>query len=223
VPDADLWPVLNVANGFCSGNRTIYIENINFAAAPVPFQMRSSGVGDIPQLYAKNCTFQRSTGNGLQVVGASLVICQSCSAHGNALDGFNYHAGNGIIPTAIELDCQGINNGIGSEANTNNGSTMHDAGSIVRVNGLYHSNKGPNVADVGEAQSWNLGCEAHSTLAAAAGGSQSNWYCSGAMWLDRCRSYGSSFDLVVEPTYTIFHKALISNGAMEGDGTITTY
>src|SRR5699024_7269484 len=39
------------------------------------------------------------------------------------------------------------------------GSTMHDGGQIIRVNGAYYRNEGPNVADVNDGtQSWNLGC-----------------------------------------------------------------
>src|SRR5699024_1944379 len=117
------------------------------------------------------CSWKYMHGNqqgGLELVGGDAYL-QNCVASQNRADGFNYHHGNGRKNRVIEVDCVGRFNGNRpSPIHSDNGSTMHDGGQIIRVNGAYYRNQGPNVADVNDGtQSWNLGCiglESRSTV-----------------------------------------------------------
>src|SRR5699024_3407986 len=107
------------------------------------------------------CSWKYMHGNqqgGLELVGGDAYL-QNCVASQNRADGFNYHHGNGRKNRVIEVDCIGRFNGNRLSAiHSDNGSTMHDGGQIIRVNGAYFGNEGPNVADVNDGtQSWNLG------------------------------------------------------------------
>lgn len=132
----------------------------------------------------------QSAGDGWQIKDVGLSIAVACRASRNFNDGFNYHALSGIDPHFVEIDCIGSENfAIG----TGNGSTSHEAVKGFRINCHYYGNYGPGVADVNDAQTFNVGCTSRSngpTGNANAGGFQvSGQDKSGAgarMWLDGC-------------------------------------
>ncbi|MBE0696939.1 MAG: hypothetical protein IH586_08445, partial [Anaerolineaceae bacterium] len=159
-PDADILVMLNAYNGDCLGNITVYMENIKFYGGSTTFRHQSNATEQTPKLYLKHCQFKYSgSSNGLSLLGISEAILVDCLADGNFLDGFNYHAQNSILPKAIEILCVGRNNGKAGDAD--NGSRIHDGGSIVRLMGDYHGNLGPNLVESAALESWNLGCKAH--------------------------------------------------------------
>lgn len=228
--DADIWALLSVSNGRAGGDLTTYCEGIDFIGGSDAMNIFSGAAGQSPCFYAKNCAFKyakssSSAGNGVTIQGAVLTILQNCSAARNIDDGFNYHAYNGVSPKAIEISCVGRHNGAAGD--TDNGSTSHDSARIVRINGSYYANRGPNVADVGGAQSWNLGCSAAGSTGAAGTGQQSNYQIDssgGTIWLDRCVSgAGSAYDLYAAAG-AIYARGLIASGVGNGGaGTMTTY
>jgi len=114
----------------------------------------------------------------------------ACRASRNFNDGFNYHALSGIDPHFVEIDCIGSENfAIG----TGNGSTSHEAVKGIRINCHYYGNYGPGVADVNDAQTFNVGCTSRfngPTGNANAGGFQVSGQdkpgAGARMWLDGC-------------------------------------
>ena len=194
VPDANM-RLYN--NNYCishTGNKTIYLEGIELHGGKTALYITNTVAELTPKLYAKNCNFRYGTaGNGIiDSSGSEYNFFQNCIAGRGANDGFNYHAANGILPKVIEVGCIGRHNGITSD--TDNGSTIHDGGKIIRVNGQYYSNVGSNVGDIGPGtQSWNLGCIARDSLAVSEDAYKSNFtdHTDAEMWNHLCASYGS--------------------------------
>lgn len=178
-----------------SGAITVYIEGLTICGGGYGgFRVTADGTGARPKVYAKNCKFYGSFVNSALYMEGCESIIQNCEAACAVDDGFGYHAKN-IEPRAIEINCEGHHNGV--EGGTDNGSTMHDGGCIIRVNGKYHHNRGPNVADVhNTTASWNLGCNAWSSAITGENTQNSDFVASDGlvnMWLDYCGAYGSSY------------------------------
>ena len=223
VPDSNIWVTLTARNAKISGDVHIYCENIDFVGGYAGLEFDNTGANQTPEFYAKNCKFRHTAGNGLEITGQSKVILQDCLAAKNSGDGFNYHVLNGVVPKVIEINCISRNNGVTGDED--NGSTVHDGGSVIRLNGQYYLNRGPNVVDSAALESWNLGCIAHNSQTIipgaahdfnAAGGS-------GVMWLDRCVSYGSTYGITAGANTTIYKRKCSSTIGDGGAGIVTTY
>lgn len=172
-----------------SSRSKIYIEGIHFEGGRALSLTGFSEVylNNIKSKYASN-----SMNGGLQSLNNDLVISNESEIARNIKDGFNYHSNDRIETKAIEINCIGRHNG--SSGDTDNGSTMHDGGKIIRINGAYFKNKGPNVADVNDnMQSWNLGTVAHASTATMEEQNTDFMASNGSaeMWLDKCVGYGS--------------------------------
>ena len=127
---------------------------------------------------------------------------------------------------AIEINCTGRRNGLGTDG-TSNGSSSHGA-DVIRMNCAYPDNLDRTVHDITQgapAQTWNMGC--------AAGGSQSgksNWACgisvgdASIMWLDGCTSYGGPTDIeTLAAASTVYVANFTGAGSNTGSGTIASY
>lgn len=193
--------MMNTNNGRYIGGGTVYLEGIAFEGGNSAFRVENTADGLNTKIIAKNCKFKYTKLlNAFHAMGVEAYL-QNCESAYAMQDGFNYHINNGVICKVIEVDCVGRNNGKDG-ANQNNGSTNHDGGYTIRVNGDYHNNVGPNIIDVNEgAQSWNLGVSAHESLADK-GLSNSNFKNGNVgkseMWLDSCVSFGSDYSLVTQ-------------------------
>lgn len=183
------------------GNFKTYLEGIKiYGGHTGSVEVGTTISSDKPLLVAKNCEFKYATeGNGgVSSTGADVYL-QNCKTALNFRDGNNYHVGNGVIPNAIEVGCTSYKNGIGRGTNEDNASTMHDGGSIIRVNGDYSKSEGPNVHDINSGtQSWIIGSVSHESTA---GGltRQSNYRADqeAVMWLDTSVGYGSTYSVFV--------------------------
>lgn len=174
-----------------TGAHTLYLENLTILGGQSTVDVRCDVGGSGPVLAMRNINAGYSTvSNVINVLGASLVIAQNCDAFHGKYDGFNYHMSQGVVPKVVELNCRGFKNG--GSSTSDNGSTAHDGVKVIRVNGRYWANHGPNVADVNTAtQSWNLNTDAYDSRL------DDDWVAGvGAeMWLDNCvatRSYRSA-------------------------------
>lgn len=190
-----------------SGAITVYIEGITICGGGYGgFRVTSDGT-NIPTVFAKNCKFFGSLSNSACYLEGCKSILQNCEAACAVDDGFGYHAKT-KAPYAVEINCKGYNNGL--EGDTDNGSTMHDGGCIIRVNGEYHHNKGPNVADVHNTTcSWNLGCHAWRSNQTLQTTQNSDFVCSDSganMWLDNCSAYGSYYSLLANSTGKVYER-----------------
>lgn len=167
----------------------------------------NSATYTIPNLYAKDCYFLYGRGgsvdgNAVNILGANKVYLQNCISAYAPKDGFNYHAQNGVVPSAIEVNCIGKYNGdnsISGTENTNNGSTMHEGGKIIRVNCTYYGNMGANCADVAiGTQALCLGCIAYKSNATSQDMYNADFATQQAdahMWLEKCIAFGSLYSL----------------------------
>jgi len=195
--DSSIYSFLNVKAGSVASGKSIYLEGLNFIGGYTPFY----ALTDFIAVYAKNCTFKYGTQNGFTQMGGTAYL-QNCTCSKNSEDGFNYHSTVGEVkPYAIEINCKGYRNGLDTN---DNGSSMHDGGKIIRVNGEYYENTAHNVVDVtADTQSWNIGCVAHDS----SGGANICDFLvtTGAakMWLDSCIAYGSTYSLGITDAASI--------------------
>ncbi len=210
---------------FSASGSSLYIENVHFEGGKRTFL---SSIGDpLAQqgFYTKNCTFKYSANDGVRVYGDTLVVHQSAVCAWNGDDGFSYNSIFGSEPAhGIESACVSRWNGLDAEG-TNNGSTMHDGGWVVRVGGDYHNNQDRNIHDISHSYSWNIGCTARDSQTGNA-----NFSCgindtdTSKMWLDGCISAGSASDLEAKGLLTnIYTSNLTTDDNNIGNGTISSY
>lgn len=203
-PDSNIRAYLDVTHAVVSGNVTVYMEGINIEGGTEPIKVTNTTSGEKPTFYAKYCKFKYgSTSNGMTMRGC-LSFLFNCETARNYLDGFNYHIQNNVNCTSIEINCTGRNNGY-SGVDNNNGSTTHDGNTVVRINGNYYSNYGPNVADVNNSKSWLVNCNSHDSTDTGTGSQVTNYYIDGQMWLDTCTSKGTFYDVVSTFSYSVLY------------------
>ena len=187
------------------GDIKVYIENITTLGG---HRGNISAYGNeqyTPTVLAKNCKFlysktEQNESFSAVTMRSTYSIFQSCEASYSNNDGFNYHNGvTGKICNAIEINCIGSNNGKGWETPTCNGTSIHDGGKILRINGEYYNNYGGNVADVHEGTvSVNLNCYAHDSIAGTNDGYDTDFTAQQAgteMYLYSCRAEGSAYNI----------------------------
>ena len=208
-----------------SGAITIYLEGITLVGGGYgAFRVTADGTNR-PKVYAKNCRFYGSVSNAACYLEGCESVLQNCEAGYAGDDGFGYHAKT-IEPLAVEINCEGHHNGI--EGDTDNGSTMHDGGCIIRVNGSYHHNRGPNVADVHNmTDSWNIGCHAWRADQSGQTTQNADFVCAdnGAdMWLDNCSAFGSYYSLLANSTGKVYERGnAFANRYVGSDCMILSY
>jgi len=206
--DAEIKVSLDINNFYNLGNYTTYFENIKLYGGKKGCAYVAAGTStDNPMFVAKNCEFKYSAaGNGGLILEGADGIFENCIASRNYQDGFNYHLNATRICQVIEIGCTGRCNGIGRGENSDNGSTIHEGGKIIRVNGTYHNNEGPNVHDINSGtQSWNVGCESYDSDATIPT-IRANYMISdlGEMWLDTCTESASDYSTRVEATAKMY-------------------
>ena len=225
LPDEDITIFLTEYNGYIlGGTGTIYIENLRFYGGNTAFNVLSDS-GDRPRVVFVNCEFKYAAGNGLSVLGASEVICVNCIAARNGLDGFNYHKnGSDAAPDVLELNCRSYNNGWQYNG-TNNASTMHDGGRIIRVDGSYSQSTGPVLADVNaNTQSWNLGVSATSSKANSS--SQNSAFMAddtSTLWLDGCRAADCENFICATNGASVLLKRMQAERITQSNSTVGSY
>ncbi|MBD2865978.1 hypothetical protein [Paenibacillus oceani] len=218
-PDEDVRAYGGGINGLINNNITAYIEGIEFHGGS-PFVVTNQTASDDIRVYFKDCAFRYSSSagsNGLSIRGASEVFLQNCIASRNHKDGFNYHVKNDIVPRVLEVNCIGRHNGIdGDKDSINNGSTQHDGGIIIRVNGLYYGNEGYNIADINGSKSWIIGSAAYGSTSILET-RNADFMTDGEMWLDGCVSYGSGDDFIVRSGGSMHFKHVMSSNVFQND------
>lgn len=155
-----------------SQNMYVYLQGLTIVGGyPANVYAKNSSTYTGLEVYGKNLRMLYAHSDGISSGDQTLTytdalclrgaksIMQGCECAFAFKDGFNYHQSAGVVPVAVELDCIGHDCGLSFEENGNNGSTIHDGGKIVRVNGVYYHNKGGNVADINSGTvAINLGC-----------------------------------------------------------------
>lgn len=127
--------------------------------------------------------------------------------------GDNFHP---LSNNQVEINCRstfaGDKDGLDSADGTNNGSSMHGSGNVIRINGDYEYNWGPAVVDTGSGASWNVGVRTKggAETRGALSGNDYGFYTTGpVMTLDLCEARGhAQFDI-----------AAVTGGTIEEFGT----
>lgn len=173
-----------------------YIEGVIFEGAGTngAFYNNYAAGQTAGEIIFNRCTFRYAFSNGLSSTGSRLCISYQCSAYGNDYDGFNHHVGsaNGVFPTVVEIECSSFANGnLSDTAYNDNGFTVHESCTALRVACRAAYNVGPQFADIDASKVWNLGCIAGQSLAADGpqkSGFQALHTCT--MYLDGCVDEG---------------------------------
>ena len=221
--------VLRDMPGINTGNRLFYMENIHFLGG----NTSSLDIGNFTAtVVAKNCRFSYAYANDVIDVDSNANTCifiNTTASYSRLADGFNYHDGC----DAVEIDCIGHHNGLEGGPN-NNGSTQHDGGRIIRINGDYSFNQNRNIHDINDdTEAWMLGCQAGDAQIVGGTSYTSANFMAGRdgetddthAFLDSCVSRGGSVtDFAVYPgstmkvraTDTSSFKSIIQTGTLEG-------
>lgn len=225
--DSHVYPLIKVTGG------KVYFENLTCIEGSTPLlAQRQAGGSDI-EVYAKNCKFFYSRTVDYDVCmlqGVSLAIFQNCEASFGMKDGFNYHAYQNVIPKAIEINCIGIGNGNIDDGN-DQGSTIHDGGSIIRVRDVCAKSYGANYGDQGiGTESWNIGCVGYNSLCdysniQISDTQNSNFFAiSGAnVFCDGCTGFGSLYNVCTSVGGIIYLRNSRFEGTLTKDGMTPVY
>lgn len=214
-PDASVHTLHDFINGAVTTSaRKLYVEGLDFIGGTAAFV-----ASDGDRLVFNDCTFRYGKAGGLSVASVNDCYAFSSYADENVTDGFAYTT----TSRALEVGCTARKNGYDG-GDINNGSTMHSGGSVVRIGGTYTGNEGPNVADVNDSYSWNLGCTVAGTKATTAG-QKVNFYADGLMWLNECAITSTDItdDLYAKdaPDYVrVFNTAYTTTG---GSGVVEAF
>lgn len=184
-PDDSLLLEVNSQN-FIANNWSadLFIQNVNFVFGNNAFEARgSSGLEQYKATFYQ-CGFLFGFENGLRTAGCGELYALECTSAMNRFDGFNWHQSqDGLLSgNVLEASCISEYNGY-SGGSSNNASSCHDAGMIVRIGGYYaHCTEGPLVPDVNSCKSWAVGCtvsqgNTHGFLIEGAAGQMQLDYC----------------------------------------------
>lgn len=205
--DNPVWMWIDNNNGAVSA----YIENVNVVGMPYGIRLEKFNEQNNLQAVYNNCKFifgGEHDANGVTVYGADLAIFKNCIVVDSTKDGFNYNGvnRNGDIVTCrcVEIDCSGHGNGNTQSGDNMNGSTAHAGAKVIRINGNYYDNHGPNVSDVQDGtMSVNLGCKATKTNVSS-GQNFSVVQGNAIMWLENCIGVGSVADFYCGATNEMY-------------------
>lgn len=222
------------------GNAKIAYKGIKFEGV-YPYALQLSGGS--PTFFAENCEFLYSFDHGVLAEGGTIYL-QNCYIHRVTADGIGYKTSGGIVGLGAEIDCiveySGDSGTYGdptqaplSDSWNRNGSSCHDGGAVVRVNGIYRYNSGPDIVDAGtvgqaNVRSWNVGTVAYGSVAPAYGSgiaqdTQSGFYITeGKMWCDTCNSWSEWAEYYATASGTLYMYNSIGSTA-KAVGTVSQY
>ncbi len=179
----------------------LYLENLICleGSSPLLAETNNNNYREI-NVYGKNSKFFYSmtiNNDVCMMKGVSLAVFQNCEASFGLKDGFNYHTRSGIIPKAVEINCRGIGNGNIEDGN-DQGSTIHDGGSIIRVGDVCAHSYGSNYAEQGTGtESWNIDCIGYESYCAVTTIQNADFFAYGntKVFCDGCAGFGSFFNV----------------------------
>jgi hypothetical protein len=137
-------------------------------------------------------------------------------------------AGNGADGIEYTDTTRGLEVGVTSSRNGNpitpanncNGTTGHGESSIIRVDGTYLDNQGPNIADVLGASSLNVRCRASGSIATQLTQRVGVWS-HGLVWLDGCDVTGNpEADLKTQDASGAIYHHATRFGSVTGAGVV---
>lgn len=210
------------------GNCTVYLDGIKQWGGDRALSVSRRESNEVVKVFANNCEFKYSNGKDFDVVlvlGADLAVFQNCIASNGKKDGFNYGPQFDNPTKAVEINCVGKHNGTPGSS-SDQGSTQHNGGKIIRINSLYHNNFGANTAESGlGSQAWMLGCSAYNPLASDTY-RQANYEAleNVEIWMDSCVSYDAPYsDLAGKGVAWVKNNNLLSDKSFSDSVTVKKY
>lgn len=210
-----------------NGNRAIFLKNLRFEGGTGINMVTAAGAR--PRLYAVDTSFRYSGSNGIDTLGATAYL-ERCVIAKAGLDNLNYHDDSGLSSRALEIDVTSY--GAGDLAakgyitlgDSQNASSMHDSGSVVRVNGKYDESFGPVIPDTGTSSSVNIGVYAGRSLATIPT-QNASFYSEGGMLLIDSTAKASIYDLrsAAGGTLRIRNMAMAGSILREGGGQVQQF
>ena len=144
-------------------NNFLRLKNIDFYVAnKILFKNDTTNFEN--SLICENVNiFGCANANGFNIDNIKKAYLLNCKTGDNLRDGFNYHYTN--IPVSsmnnaivYEINCVSFNNGLNDTNNTNNCSTIHEHGRIIRCNCLYQNSKKVCIADINSPKVLMINC-----------------------------------------------------------------
>lgn len=177
--------------------------------------------------------------HGIDLLGGELLV-QGAWIHRSMGDNIHYFDDGGVSSRGIEINCRstyagdadtygppvsGIAAGIRSADGTQNASSMHGTGYVLRINGDYGYSYGPVLPDSGTGKSWNVGVVAHDSQAPGNSyGFATTGSPSPTLLLDYCASFSNLTGDILADAGQIkaFATSFRTSAAING-GSITAY
>ena len=209
-----------------NGDATLFLKNVTIHGGNIGAISTNDDATYDPKLYGYNCEFGYSVDDGVDVNGGADIYFQKCTCIKNNQDGFNYNPGVRDNPRIIEVDCQGLYNG--SDANNDQGSSLHYGLIGVSVNCLFVGAVGQGIADA-EANRWCVGCTAGNTKyvndANASRNASFAAFSLSKLWLDGCKAFGSIHDLLSQDGGELYFQNCNFTGSFfkSGTGIVSQY
>lgn len=195
VPDENLFiSMLNSAIRIDASN--VYLEDLNIIGG-----VNTINAFNGSTLYANNIRVGFSILEDLLSVNNSNSYVVNSQFNNGYLDGLSYQQTDENQYYFYEENILSYNNGLTATSDSNNASTSHQQAIGIRINGNYHTSKGPIIADVDKARTLNYGLEVHDSQAIDLG-LNINYLFYGIdplnmIWIYRPNSYGSEFNYSV--------------------------
>lgn len=163
--------------------------------------------------------------HALDALGADTLL-QGAWLHRARGDNFHYADDGGLGCQSIEINCKSTYAGdvetVPTLDGTQNGSSMHGSGYVLRVNGQYVKSYGPDIVDTGTGASWNVGTVADGSRF---DGNSYGFATTGpGMWLDTCAARSAlDYDLYAESGQVKTFSTSYRTSTTVSGGSITTY
>lgn len=160
-------------NYYGSNSGYLYIEGVTFMGGASPFYVHGQTTTSTSTLTAlfKDVNFLygrgdfNGEGEGLKSDNVAVTWVEGSNAYGNWRDGYNYKSSNN--PTSqkvVEINSNSFWNTDEGASSAINGSSAHNGAMVLRIGGNYHHNGGPNIVDVDQSVTVNIGTKAWKSL-----------------------------------------------------------
>lgn len=167
--------------------------------------------------------------DSVQVLGVGLFAAFNTTAFGGSKDGFNFHSEGAVVPSALLVNCYGLNNGL-APSQSNNGFTTHDGAHAVSIGCTWVGNYGNGSGHVGDGtQVWSVGDVAGESPGDFPTGGSINrggfgaWSGATKLWLDSCRDIGTEIGLYSYDSATLYLRNHRGSGMRTGTGVYGTF
>lgn len=212
VTDANVL-ALDITNNFRFSGLGLYMKNIQCCGGPSAMDVNMANATSPVAL--DRCVAHSSWNGAGGLTASNVTLGKKITSYRSAAvycayDGFNYHSSGGG-GDVVEVECLTANNGNVGAGNSDNGTSVHDGVSIIRVNPVLLNEKNRAIHDVGAGHSWVIAGVVDGLRETTPALDSVAYYCghpggdTTKMWLDTCISRGGcATDFAVAPGSTMY-------------------